>query len=322
VPFGQAGGVIMRRVHTSRRTFLLGALALPLAGCAATATPTRPPAPSTKPPPQKVDAAAANARFAALEKQYGARLGVYALDTGSGASIGYRAGERFAFCSTFKTLAAAAVLTRYPLAHLETTVTITKADVDSISPVTEQHIGATMTIRELCDAAIRFSDGTAGNLLMRDIGGPAQLTAYFRTLGDRVSRLDNYEPLLNRDTPADPRDTTTPQAIAADYQRLVLGDALPGPQRALIVNWLRGSTTGGHTIKAGLPSGWTAAEKTGNGDYGRENDVGILWPPGNAKPLVLALMTDRGTGYTTPPVVALLADATRYVTSVLPPQPG
>jgi beta-lactamase class A len=122
---------------------------------------------------------------------------VYALATGTGATVAYRADERSAFCSTFKTLAAAAVLHR--------------------NPITKDHIATGMTIRQLCDAAIRYSGGTAGNLLMRDIGGPAQLTAYLRGLGDSISRMDNYEPELNRDRPQDPRDTTTPRAITADH---------------------------------------------------------------------------------------------------------
>jgi beta-lactamase class A len=305
-------------VKPNRRAVLTAGLLLPLAACA-TRSPV-PPATSSSPPrttpPPPVDTAAADARFAALERQYGARLGVFALDTGTGARITHRAGERFAFCSTFKGLAVAAVLARFPLAHLDEQVPINRADVDSISPITQQHIGQTMSIRDLCDAAIRYSDGTAGNLLVREVGGLPGFNAYLRGLGDRVSRLDNYEPLLNRDAPGDPRDTSTPQDLAADYQRLVLGPALSADRRALLVDWLKRITTGGGTIRAGLPAGWTAANKTGNGDYGRENDVGVLWPPRQA-PVVLALMSERA-GYSTPPETALLADATRYLVTALP----
>ncbi|HEY3753569.1 MAG TPA: class A beta-lactamase [Pseudonocardiaceae bacterium] len=297
----------------SRRTLLVGALALPLAACAA---PTRaaPASTSTSRTPQ-VDTAAADARFAALERKYRTRLGVYAVATDSGASLSYRADDRFAFCSTFKGLAAAAVLHRNPLSHLDTRVAITKADVNSISPITEKHIGSEMTIRELCDAAVRYSDGTAGNLLMRDIGGPAELTAYLRGLGDTVSRMDQYEPALNRDAPNDPRDTTTPRAIAADYRQLVLGDALPADKRAILTTWLKTNTTGAQDVRAGVPRSWTVADKTGHGDYGRANDVAIAWPP-NRAPLVIAVMSDRA-GYDTPVQVAIIAEAAEYVSTAL-----
>jgi beta-lactamase class A len=172
-----------------------------------------------------------------------------------------------------------------------------------------------MTIRQLCDAAIRYSDGTAGNLLMRDIGGPAQLTAYLRELGDTVSRMDDYEPKLNRIRPQDPRDTTTPRAIAATYQKLVLGDALTSDKSALLKDWLERNTTGAERIRAGLPKGWTVADKTGTGDYGRANDIAIVWPPHTA-PLVVAIMSDR-SGYSTPAKDSLIVEATKQIVSDL-----
>ncbi len=303
----------------SRRTLVLGALALPLTACA-TQVPRRPtaaraPTSITPTSAPHIDTTAANARFSALEHKYRSRLGVYAVATGSGASVAYRADERFAFCSTFKAPAAAAVLHRHPLSYLDKSIAITKSDVDSISPITERHIGSDMTIRELCDAAVRYSDGTAGNLLMRDIGGPAALTAYLRGLGDTVSRMDQYEPGLNRDAPDDPRDTTTPRAIAADYRQLVLGDALPEDKRAILTAWLKNSTTGAQDVRAGVPKGWTVADKTGHGDYGRANDIAVVWPPGGA-PLVVAILSDRA-GYDAVAQYAIIAEATEYLVTVL-----
>lgn len=296
-------------VERSRRALLVSAALLPLAGCeAAHRSASRSPTPSRTSTPE-------SPHFAALERKHDARLGVYALATGTGATVAYRADERFAFCSNFKTLAAAAVLHGNPLSHLDKHVTYTRADVDSISPITQDHIAGGMSIRQLCDAAIRYSDGTAGNLLMRDIGGPAKLTAYLRGLGDTVSRMDNYEPELNRMRPHDPRDTTTPRAIATDHHKLVLGDALTADKRALLNGWLERNTTGAKRIRAGVPKGWTVADKTGTGDYGRANDVAIVRPPHTA-PLVLAIMSDR-SGYSTPPKDALIAETTRHLVDAL-----
>ncbi|MDR3083023.1 MAG: class A beta-lactamase [Streptomyces sp.] len=297
----------------SRRAILVSAALLPLAGCGADEE--RSAARSTPTPARRPSTSADDAHFAALERKHGARLGVYALATGSGATVAYRADERFAFCSTFKALAAAAVLHRYPLSHLGKHVTYTKADVNSISPITKDHIATGMTIGQLCDAAVRYSDGTAGNLLMRDIGGPARLTAFLRGLDDTHSRMDDYEPELNRRGPRDPRDTTTPRAIAADYHKLVLGDALSADRRALLKDWLERNTTGARRIRSGLPQGWTVADKTGTGDYGRANDIAVVWPPGSA-PLVVAIMSDR-SGYKTPPKESLIAEATTRIVSAL-----
>ncbi|MEU4822682.1 class A beta-lactamase [Actinomadura sp. NPDC023710] len=306
MPFEQSG--------SSRRALLAAAALLPLAGCGEK---ERPSAAASSPSARPSAAPPDLSRFAALERRHGARLGVYAVATRTGAEVAYRADERFAFCSTFKALAAAAVLHGNPIGHLDRRITYTRADVNSISPITKDRVATGMTIRELCDAAIRHSDGTAGNLLMRDVGGPARLTAYLRGLGDAVSRMDDYEPELNRIRPGDPRDTTSPRAIAADHRAIVLGDALEPGRRALLRGWLERSATsvGAERIKAGLPRGWRTASKTGTGDYGRANDIAVVWPPQGA-PLVVAVMSDR-PGYDTPPRNALIAEATELVVSDL-----
>ncbi|MFF1276110.1 class A beta-lactamase [Streptomyces marokkonensis] len=311
--------------HPSRRALLLAAALAPVAGCA-TGTPARErgrgptatpesPSPSSPSSSRGAPAPVDPPSLAELEREYGARLGVYAVATGTGATVIHRADERFAFCSVFKTLAAAAVLDRGPRARLDERVTYTRADLAAHSPVTERHADTGMTLRRLCDAAVRHSDNTAANLLLREVGGPRAVTAYLRGLGDSVSRLDHYEPELNRNPPGDPRDTTTPRAVAADYRALVLGDALPAAERTTLTDWLVRSTTGGRRIRAGVPRGWTVGDKTGTGSWGRANDVAVLWP-GRGAPLVMAVMTDR-PGRDAAPSDALIAEAARRVLGVL-----
>ncbi|WP_040744964.1 class A beta-lactamase [Nocardia transvalensis] len=303
------------RTRLGRRTFLAGALALPAAACAGTDAGTSTPTKTDPVSDTRVDPKTAEDYFASLERKYDARLGVYAVATATAVALTHRADDRFAFCSTFKTLAAAAVLHQRPLSYLDTVVRYTREDVNSISPITQDHIDTGMSMRDLCDAAIRYSDGTAGNLLMRDIGGPPQLTAYLRGLGDTVGRMDQYEPELNSDPPGDPRDTTSPRALAAVYQQILLRGALPPDRQALLEDWLRRSTTGANTIRAGVPADWTVASKTGHGDYGRANDVAVVRPAGGA-PLVIAVMTDRAAFDAEPPY-AMIADVARYVATEL-----
>lgn len=255
--------------------------------------------------------------FADLERKYRARLGVYVPAGGATTEIAYRADERFAFCSTFKAPLVAAVLQRNPLAHLDKVITYTGADIRSTSPVTQQHVQTGMTIGQLCDAAIRYSDGTAANLLLADLGGTAAFTGYLRSLGDTVSRLDNDEPQLNRDPPGDERDTTTPRAIALVFRQLVLGDALPPDKRAMLTDWMAGTTTGANRIRAGFPAGWKVVDKTGTGDYGRANDVAVVWSPDSVAHVV-AIMSDRaGSGYDAEPSEDLIAGAATLVAEAL-----
>lgn len=280
------------------------------APAATPATPTVVAATTASPAPDTTASAkSAKTDFAALEDRYDARLGVYALDTGSGRSVGYRSGERFAFASTMKALAAAAVLKRTPASALDRVVSYEKSDLVTYSPVTEKHAGEGMTLRALCDAAIRYSDNTAGNLLVRQLGGPAGLDRDLENVGDQTSNVVRVETALNEAAPGDPRDTSTPEVLAANLRNYAVGDALTTDDRALLTTWLRGNTTGDKLIRAGLPASWEVGDKTGAGGYGTRNDIAITWPP-DRPPIILAVMSSRekrDAKYDD----ALIADATR-----------
>jgi beta-lactamase class A len=202
--------------------------------------------------------------------------------------------ERFAMCSTFKLLAGAAVLARVDAGkeRLDRRVAYAKSDLVTYSPVTEKHVGAGMTLAELCEAAITVSDNTAGNLLLASLGGPQGFTDFARTLGDTMTRLDRIETALNEATPGDPRDTTTPAAMLANIRTLVLGDALTEPSRGQLKAWMLANKTGGGRLRAGLPGDWAVGDKTGSGEFGTTNDVGVIWPPGRAPIVVTIYFTE------------------------------
>ncbi|MEV6170367.1 class A beta-lactamase [Streptomyces sp. NPDC051954] len=234
------------------------------------------------------------ARLRALEEQHGARLGVFAHNLASKRTVRHRAEERFPICSVFKTLAAAAVL-RDLDRHgevLARRVHYTEADLVDGSDKTREHLAEGMTISELADVAIRYSDNTAGNLLLRELGGPTAITRLARSLGDRVTRLDRWETELNSAEPWRTTDTTSPYAIGRTYAHLVLGDALNGTDRQLLTHWLLNNTTSAARFRAGLPKTWTIADKTGSGSYGTVNNVGIAWTE-SGTPLVLSVLATK-----------------------------
>lgn len=227
------------------------------------------------------------ALLARLEKESGGRLGVAALNTGDGREVLHRADERFPFCSTFKMMLSAAVLARDP-ALLKKRIQYQQSDLVPHSPVTGKRMAEGMTVAELCEATLQYSDNAAANLLMKQIGGPAAVTAYARSIGDNEFRLDRWETELNTALPGDARDTTTPLAMARSLQKLVLGESLPAVARRQLKEWMIGNTTGATRIRAGVPGGWIVADKTGAGDYGTVNDIAVIWPPGRA-PIVLSV---------------------------------
>jgi len=229
-----------------------------------------------------------------IESSVGGRLGVAVLDSATGALVGQRLDERFPMCSTFKALVAAQVLARVDAGqeHLDRRIPIAPADLLEWAPTTARQVGTAMSVADLCEAAITVSDNTAANLLLASVGGPAAVTAFARRLGDEATRLDRTEPTLNEALPGDPRDTTTPRAMAATLRTLMLGDALSPAGRSRLVAWMTANQTGDKRLRAGLPHDWRVADKTGTGSRGATNDMGLLWPPRRAPLVVVAYLAD------------------------------
>lgn len=228
---------------------------------------------------------------ASLERRHGGRLGVAILDSASGKLIGHRADERFALCSTFKFLAAAYVLARVDRKQesLSRRIVYAREYLVPYSPITEKHVGeGGLTVGDLCEAAVTLSDNTAANLLLDSFGGPEGLTAYMRSLGDSVTRLDRREPELNEATPGDPRDTTTPVAMLDTLRTTVLGTELSTSSREQLIAWLVANKTGDKRLRAGVPKGWRVGDKTGSGANNVTNDIAVIWPPARAPILVAA----------------------------------
>ncbi|MET8576763.1 class A beta-lactamase [Streptomyces sp. NPDC005012] len=285
---------VRRRVRNVVLAPLVALGLLATAACGEGQPPAGPPT-AAKAQPTAAPETASSTRFAALEREFDARLGVHAVDTGTGREVAHNADERFPHASTVKALAAGALLRAHAPGDLDRTVTYDRGDLVPHSPVTERHTGTGMSLRDLCDAALRVSDNTAANLLLHELGGPRGLEAALEEIGDDVTRTERYEPDLNEWSPGATRDTSTPRALAHDLRAYALGDALGEAERAQFVRWLRASTTGTELIRAGVPEGWVVGDRSGAGStYGTRNDIAVVWPP-DAAPVVVAIMSNRRT---------------------------
>lgn len=227
--------------------------------------------------------------FADLEATSGGRLGVTLLNTATGARIGHRQDERFPMCSTFKFALSAAVLYQADQGQLslDRRVPIAAQDMLEHAPVTMRHVGKDLTVRDLCRATMVTSDNPAANLLLGVVGGPTGVTRFLREHGDAVTRNDRTEPQMNQFVPGDPRDTTSPAAMAASLQRFVLGDVLKPASRQQLADWLIDNETGDARLRAGLSKTWRVGDKTGSNGKDTTNDIAILWPLGGGAPWVL-----------------------------------
>ncbi|EEL82018.1 Beta-lactamase [Bacillus cereus AH1271] len=253
--------------------------------------------------------------FSQLEKKFDARLGVYAIDTGTNQTISYRPNERFAFASTYKALAAGVLLQKNSTEKLNEVVTYTKEDLVDYSPVTEKHVGTGMTLGAIAEAAVRYSDNTAGNILFHKIGGPKGYEKALRQIGDRVTMSDRFETELNEAIPGDNRDTSTAKAMATNLKDFTVGNALPDDKRSILTDWMRGNATGDKLIRAGVPTDWIVGDKSGAGSYGTRNDIAIVWPP-NRAPIIIAILSSKDEKEATYDN-QLIAEATEVIVKAL-----
>jgi beta-lactamase class A len=238
--------------------------------------------------------APASLALAEIEEASGGRLGVFAIDTGTGKELFHRPDERFSMCSTFKWVLAVAVLRDIARGVLsfQQRISFGEPDLLEYAPAARTHLtDGFMTVEALVQAILTLSDNTAANLLLRTVDGPAGLTQFIRDNGDSVTRLDRIEPLLNTNEPGDPRDTTSPRAMAQLMRRLLCNQALPEPYRDRLLSWMRACETGKNRLRAGFPRDWIVGDKTGSGLHNAINDVAIASPPGRAPVLVAAYLS-------------------------------
>jgi beta-lactamase class A len=262
--------------------------------------------------------ATADARLAALEGAVRGRLGVAALNLSTGRRVEYRSHERFAMCSTFKLPLVAMVIQKADAGRdsLDRRIVLTEKDFVSHAPVTRHHLGPPgITLGELCEAAIVYSDGTAANVLLATAGGPAGFTAWIRAFGDRMTRLDRIEMDLNEAAPGDVRDTTTPASMLEDARKIVFGDALSAASRSLLTGWMIAERIGEKRLRSGFPQHWRMGDKPGTGGNGTVNDVAAIWRPNGEALVVAAYLTETSVGLTG--CESVLAEVGKVILSVL-----
>lgn len=251
-----------------------------------------------------------------LESRFGGRIGVSVSSMDKRAA--WRSGERFAYCSTFKLFLAACVLERVQEGRerLDRAIPVTADDMVSHAPTTGPAIGSTLTIEALCKATVELSDNPAANILIREIGGLDAWRTWYRSIGDRVTRVDRYETALNSALPDDPRDTTTPDQFLSNLEMVMTSALLSAGSLSLLKTWLLETPTGAGRIRAGVPAGYSVAHKTGTGARNSYNNIGTIWPP-SGEPLHIAVFYTGARDAAADQLDAVVAEAVRRSLRIL-----
>jgi len=234
----------------------------------------------------------------AVEARYGGRVGVH-VAFADGGTISHRANERFPMMSTFKTLLCAAALKKADMGTLDlsSTVTVQETDIVTYSPVVKKLVGTELSLMDACEATMLTSDNAAANIVLKAIGGPAAVTAFARSLGDTMTRLDRYETALNSAVDGDPRDTTTPKAYSATLEKLLLGGTLSEKARTRLTRWMEENKITGALLRKHLPDGWRIADRAGAGENGSRGFAAMIWPPEGLPFTVVIYMTNSTASF-------------------------
>ncbi|MGL5869342.1 class A beta-lactamase [Clostridium chrysemydis] len=233
-----------------------------------------------------------NSEFKKIEEKYGVKLGIYALDENTNKEVTYNEDSRFAYCSTSKALLAGAILEKYSLKDLDKVIKYSEKDILSYAPITKEHVKSGMTIKELCEAAIRSSDNTAANLLFNLLGGPKGFKESLLKIGDNITRPERIEPELNSIVPGDSKDTSTPKQLALDLKEYLTGDTLSNEKKELLKEWMSKNKTGDNLIRKGFTSNFEVFDKSGAGDFGTRNDIAMVTSK-DKKPIFISILSTK-----------------------------
>lgn len=254
------------------------------------------------------------AAIADYERATGGRFGLCVESLRTSAKVAWRADERFVMCSTFKVSLAACILAGVDKGQtrLDELIAYGPDDLLEYAPVAKQNLDkGAMSVVDMCKAVVELSDNTCANALLAHIGGPSALTAFWRSIGDAVSRLDHNEPELNRSPPGDPHDTTTPAAMAGNLRSLIFGSVLSRNSRERLTRWMLGCKTGENRLRAGLPKDWRVGDKTGNNGKDAAGDIAVTWRMRGEPVLICAY--SQGGAPTPRQIEAVFAGIGRFV---------
>jgi beta-lactamase class A len=277
--------------------------------------------------------------IANLVTGFDGRVGVCVQEGSAVASI--NGDQRFSIQSVMKLVAGMAVLddVDHNGWHLDDPILVRREDLSlSVEPIAQLVTadGYKTTIGDLIERAIDDSDSAAVDILLKKLGGPANVQAFLDRRGIANVRIDRDEKHLQTETvglswrpefvdPAvlqratdavpddqrdaayrnyqtDPRDTATPTGMASLLQTLATGTLLSKPSTNFLLDVMCRNRTGSDRLRAGVPHDWKLADKTGTsgswkGVTAATNDVGILTAPDGSRICVVVFIADTRASY-------------------------
>jgi len=242
-------------------------------------------------------------RFEVIAKAANGKVGVAVELLETKESIVLNDQERFPMQSVYKLPIGMAVLQRVDegTLKLEQLIQVTPNDFVANmqhSPIRDAHpLGAELSVSNLLQQMVSESDGTACDVLLRLLGGPASVGGSLRKLGLTNVVVATTEKEMGQDELAQYRNWAAPEGLTRLLRMLHEGPGLSVPSRELLLRFLSETSTGPRRIKGLLPVGTPVAHKTGssgtvNNLARATNDAGIVTLPDGRHVAIAVFVSD------------------------------
>ena len=123
------------------------------------------------------------------------------------------------------------------------------------------------------------------------------MTEFVRALGDSVTRLDRWETELHEAAPHDERDTSTPNAMVSNLEKLVVGNALSPQSKNQLRVWLVNNEVADGLFRSQIPDEWVIGDRTGAGGFGSRSITAVIWPPEREPTIVAFYITETDASF-------------------------
>lgn len=214
-------------------------------------------------------------------------------------SLSINGHHRFPMQSVYKFPLAMAVLNQVDKGAftLDQKIHLTRRDLlpKTWSPLRDKYPrgNVNVTLREILQQTVSYSDNNGCDILFRLIGGPKKAQDYIHGLGVKNIAMVSTEKELHKDWNLQFANWTTPLGIAQLLQVFYYRNKLSKTSNDFLWEALTSTTTGPNRLKGLLPPGTEVGHKTGssgdrNGLTAATNDVGIITLP-NGKHYILAV---------------------------------
>jgi len=235
-----------------------------------------------------------------IEQKLGAQVGVSVYEVKNKKLWSHKGDTRFPLTSTFKTLACAKLLADIDngTQTFDTSVVINKNSLITWSPITKKLVGENFTLEQACSATMLMSDNTAANIVLEAINGPKGVTAFMRSIGDDITRLDRVEPELNEALKGDERDTTTPNAMVKSLNTILFGSVLSQTAKVQLKQWMIDNKVTASLLRAVLPEGWKIADRSGAGGFGSRAITAVVWSDDRTPIIISIYLTQTSASFT------------------------